>query len=428
MLNFKLFSMLIEAKIDDYKAQVSSINTSHDSDGEFKTPSDIIDHFHKHSPNGNLQHTRWMVDQYNKGNIKQEDAPDMKDTLTSFEKYKPQLQKKRIDQYKSQADLKTALHPFTSKDEEKKTVNQDTVKKGSTHLYSSPNLDVYHVHTMEAAQALGTDPKGNKLGWCTSHPDPNKNMFNHYNNASNKNFHIAHLHNEQFPYRRIGGIGAGSQFQDENNKEIKGDELNSLIKRNPELERVPAVTNSLPYRTATLPHRIAAAGHKNATKEQLDKAMNDEDPKVREAAIKNENATKEHLDKAMNDENPKVRAAAVAYHKNVTKEHLDKALNDEDPEVREAVAGHKNATKEHLDKAMNDKNLWVRRAAAEHDNATKEHLDKAMNDKDPKVRRAAVGHKNATKEHIDKARNDTDHWVRQVAENKRKSINPYLNN
>ena len=356
MLNFKLFSMLIEAKIDDYKAQVSSINTSHDSDGEFKTPSDIIDHFHKHSPNGNLQHTRWMVDQYNKGNIKQEDAPDMKNTLTSFEKYKPQLDKKRIDQYKSQADLKTALHPFTSKDEEKKEVNQDAIKKGSTHLYSSPNLDIYHVHTTEAAQALGTDPKGNKLGWCTSHPDPNKNMFNHYNKESNKNFHIAHLHNEQFPYRRIGGIGAGNEFQDENNKAIKGDELTALIKRNPELERVPAVTNSLPYKKKDIEGS-------NATKEHLDKALDDEDPEVRETAAWHDNATKEHLDKALDDEDPSVREAA-AYHKNATKENLDKALDDEEDYVRAAAAGHKNATKEHLDKAMNDKSPAVRAAAA----------------------------------------------------------------
>jgi hypothetical protein len=283
MLRFKQYFMLSEAKIDDYKAQETNISTTHDPNAEHKKPENIIDHFHKHVPGGNVEHTRWLVDRYKNGEMKQEDAPDMKDTLTSYNKYKDKLPKKRIGQYKSVSELKTALHPFSSKDAEQHAVNQKDIDSGSTKVHSNPNLDMYHVHTREAACALGTKPNGEKLGWCTSHPDPGKNMFDHYNKESGNNFHIAHLHKEEFPFRRIGGIGAGGEFQDENNENIEGSRLKALIKRNPELEKVKAVTDSRNYKMMNI------VDNPNATKEHLDKAINDQDEYVRQLATRHPN-------------------------------------------------------------------------------------------------------------------------------------------
>ena len=125
MIRVKHFISLFEAKIDDYKTQETDISTKHDPEAKHKSAADIIDHFHKHTPNGNVQHTRWMIDRYKKGEVKQEDAPDMKDTLTNFEKYKHNLPKKKVEQYKSVSELKTAIHPFKEKDEGVKAVNQD---------------------------------------------------------------------------------------------------------------------------------------------------------------------------------------------------------------------------------------------------------------------------------------------------------------
>ena len=399
MLRFKHYLMLSEAKIDDYKAQETDISTDHDPEAPHKKPDDIIDHFHKHVPGGNIEHTRWLVDRYKKGQIKQEDAPDMTDTLTSFNQYKDKLSKKRIGQYKSVGELKTALNPFTSKHTQKQNINQKAIDEGSTKIHSSPNLDVYHVHTKEAACALGTKPNGEKLGWCTSHPDPDQNKFNQYNESSNGNFHIAHLHNEEYPFRRIGGIGAGDEFQDENNENIKGSRLRDLIKRNPELEKVKAVTDSKNYKLMNI------TDNPNATAEQLNKALNDPDRDVRAVAAQHPNATAEHLNKALNDPVDRVRAAAAG-NPNATAEHLDKAINDPEDRVRWAAAQHPNATAEHLDKALNDPDRDVRAVAAQHPNATAEHLDKAINDPDRDVRAAAAGNPNATKEHLDKAIND----------------------
>lgn len=80
------------------------------------------------------------------------------------------------------------------------------------------------------------------------------------------------------------------------------------------------------------------------------------------------NATKEHLDKALNDENYYVRLAAIQ-HPNVTKEHLDKSLNDEDSDIRRTAIQHPNVTKEHIDKALNDENALVRNVAQERKNS-----------------------------------------------------------
>lgn len=54
-------SFLLEAKIDDYKAQETKIPTDHDPDALHKEPTDIVDHFHTHNPTGDVNQTKWTV-------------------------------------------------------------------------------------------------------------------------------------------------------------------------------------------------------------------------------------------------------------------------------------------------------------------------------------------------------------------------------
>lgn len=401
MLRFKHF-LMIEAKIDDYKAQETNISTEHDQHGEHKDSASIIDHFHKHAPGGNVQHTRWMVDRYKKGEMKQEDAPDMHDTLKHFEKYKSQLPKKRIDQYKSVSELKTAIHPHKEQDEEVKAVNQDKINKGSTVTHNSPNVTAYHVHTTEASQELGKTPKGEKLGWCTSHEDPEKNMFNHYNDQTKGNFHILHMHKEKFPYRRIGGIGVHDQFQDENNKTIEGPDLHGLLHRNPELEKIPAVQKSKIYKEHK---KVEKAYDPNISKEDLGKFVNHKDHKFRLAAAKNPNLSKEHIDKLSND-----------------KGALDEYQSDASYLVRSAAVKHPNATSEQIHNGLKDRDPYVRSAALENKNASEEHIDKGLDDKSAMVKRAAINHPNATLKHIHKGLTDDNAFVKGAAEERLKSF------
>jgi len=388
--------------------------------------------------------------------MKQEDAPDMHDTVKNFEKYKSQLPKKRIEQYKSIDELKTAMHPHKEKDEGVKAVNQDKINKGSSVIHNSKNVTAYHVHTTEASQELGKTPKGEKLGWCTSHPDPKKNMFDKYDKKSKNNFHILHMHNEKYPYRRIGGVGAVDQFQDENNKTIEGKHFHDLLHRNPELEKIPAVTNTKNY-------RLHKSSDPNATKEHLDKLINDKDPVIRKQVAENPNATKEHFDKLVNDKDEEVRKAVLRNSphkehkeklssdknsdiranivhsnkndneklgkfindpdhfvrlnvaKNTTqKEHLDHLSGDNDSRVRLAVAKNKVADKDHFKKLTNDKEAMVKIAATEN-TPHKEHLDALVKDKSPFVREAITRNPNATKEHLGLLANDKHKDVSMAA-------------
>jgi t-SNARE complex subunit (syntaxin) len=417
MKTFKQF--LDEAKIDDYKDSVKHISTDHDNNAQLKKPEDIINHFHKHNPTGDVSHTKWVVDQYHKGNMKQEDAPSMKDTLNDFNRHKDKLAKKKIEQYKSVSDLRDAIRPHkgTTKAELGLTKNAETVQKGSTLVHDQDGVKLYHVHTKEASKELG---KG--MPWCTSNRDDSKNMFDHYNEKTKNKFYIAHLPHEQAPYRKLGiGVGA-NEFQDENNENMTHEDLKALVGRNPSLGKISHLQGA---RVATThdhnkhfenlakndPENIK---HANLSHETLNKALDDKGQYVRQKAIRHPNATSDHIDKALNDKNELVREKAIS-HPNATSDHIDKALDDKDAHVRAAAIGHPKATSDHIHKALNDKSEFVRREAIYHPKVTSDHIDKALNDESKGVRRQSITHPNATSDNIHKALDDKTEHVRQKA-------------
>ncbi len=68
-------------------------------------------------------------------------------------------------------------------------------------------------------------------------------------------------------------------------------------------------------------------------KHHIDKALNSDDW-IREQAIRHPNATKEHIDKAINDPNPWVKFEAF-HHPNATKSQIEHArFHDDHPNVR----------------------------------------------------------------------------------------------
>ena len=417
MKTFKQF--LDEAKIDDYKDSVKHISIDHDNNAQLKKPEDIINHFHKHNPTGDVSHTKWVVDQYHKGNLKQEDAPSMKDTLNDFNRHKNKLPKKRIEQYKSVSDLRDAIRPHkgTTKAELGLAKNAETVQKGSTLVHDQAGVKVYHVHTKEASKELG---KG--MPWCTSNRDDSKNLFDHYNKKTKNKFYIAHLPHEQAPYRKLGiGVGA-DEFQDENNENMTHKDLKALVGRNPSLGKISHLQGA---RVATTQDHNKHFGnlakndldnmsHANLSHETLNKALDHDHEQVRAAAIEHPNATLAHIDKALNDKEQSVRETAIR-HPNATSDHIHKALDDEDKFFRETAIRHPNATSDHIHKALDDKSEFVRRTAIRHPNATLAHIDKALDDEDEYVREIAIKHPKATSDHIHKALNDESYHVRLAA-------------
>ena len=91
------------------------------------------------------------------------------------------------------------------------------------------------------------------------------------------------------------------------------------------------------------------------------------------------NATPKDIDKAL--DNPKLGASAAS-HKNASAENLHKAINggkDWDRghilDTARAALKNKNSTAEHVSAAVKHKIDWVRAAALDHPALTKEHLE-----------------------------------------------------
>ena len=240
MKTFKEYIALEEAKIDDYKAQESSISTEHDPDATIKEPSDIIDHFHAHNPTGDANHTKRVVEWYKKGLIKQEDAPAMKDLLTNFNKFKDKLPKKKLEQYKTHAELQHAIAPHigTSTSEKQSAQIEKDMNEGTTVVHSTPNMTLRHIHTKEGSIAASKYPDGKRPSWCTARED-SQNMFDHYNSRTGGKFFVAHLPNEKPPFHKIGIAVGANEFQDADNTKLEGKRLHSLVERNPEIKEIP---------------------------------------------------------------------------------------------------------------------------------------------------------------------------------------------
>ncbi len=416
MLSFKNY--LLENRLDFLKQNTKTLSTDHDSLAQHKSAPEIIDHFATHAdPTSKKTNTSWIVNQYKKGAIRQEDHPRIKSALEGFEKYKSKLPSKDINSYKSLSHLEDAVEPhlgsFSSNREEKAAVKHE----GADLIHDGKNLLVHKLKTKEAACHYGAGTK-----WCTAARE--NNMFDHYNKegplyvVTNKNSGDKH----QFHFET-------DQFMDKKDEPVK---LHDFIQKNPELKDVKEFKNSnRGYEFAknkeefdssmnkTLNDknwnvRRTAIRHPKATPEHISKALNNENEYVREAAIKHPNVTPEHITKALNDENEYVRRAAIQ-HSKATPEHISKALNDEDPDVREAAIQHPKATSEHITKALNDEHWSVRKEAIQHPNVTTEHITKALDNKHEYIRKAAIKHPKATPEHVTKALNDEDWTVRYAA-------------
>lgn len=111
---------------------------------------------------------------YVAGQYKLEDVSRIKADLETFNRVKPQLEKKDLNQYKTLADLYAVLEPFENKDvkskgEEEREIKQQGVRK----LMQTPNLIVLEMLNKEAACFYG---KGTK--WCTAAEKDNR--FDYY--------------------------------------------------------------------------------------------------------------------------------------------------------------------------------------------------------------------------------------------------------
>ena len=437
--------MIVEAKIDDLASSKAGdkLPTDHSRPIGF-TPEDMVRHIHANNPSGEVNHTHWLYKQHLNGDLKHEDIPgEGRDLLTNFNRYRNRLPKKNIMQYKDKSELHNAIRPFinTGKNEQEQNKKQAAISAGSTLVHSGPNVNLYHVHNKEASMELGAG-----MPWCTSHRDPSLNMFDHYNDESNKRFFIAHLPNEEAPYRKLGIAVGTPEFQDENNTQIPHDKLETIVSRNPELKTIPHLQGARfattkdpmkhisdlvvhdPYvlrNTKLSPEmldglvnhpnpnvRRRIAEHPNLQSHHIDKLVNDPEDYVRETAAEHPNLQKHHIDKLLDDY--EYIKEIAARHPNLHSHHMDKLVNDPDDFFRRIIAEHPNLQSHHIDKLIDDPVSWVKSTIAEHPNLQSHHIDQLIDDPEARVRRAIVRNPNLQSHHIDQLIDDPEERVRRA--------------
>ena len=179
------FELLTEDRIDYLKNQYKDkLSTDHDQLAKHKESDKIIDHFaNKADPSTGKVHTQWLVGQYAKKNIRQEDAPQLKSTLNDFALVKDNLEKKDLNQYKDVGELRDAIATQKATVEKKVKAKKTEAEEKSASmekLYDEDGVTGFKIPN-KAASIKNYGPQGTlaQTHWCTAANSDN-NMFNHY--------------------------------------------------------------------------------------------------------------------------------------------------------------------------------------------------------------------------------------------------------
>lgn len=155
---------------------------------------------------------KWILSLYKQGKLNTGDIPELKDSLTYFDKFKNKIEKKDINQYRSVPELYNAVKPFmdnpnqaTSKTDELRKTKQE----GAEKVYEDEEWIVIVSKTEQAACLYG---KGTR--WCTAAMG-SKNMFDYYNRQGPLYVNINKQTGEKFQFHFQTG-----QFMDEEDNPI----------------------------------------------------------------------------------------------------------------------------------------------------------------------------------------------------------------
>lgn len=218
--------MLLENRLNFLRKTYPSISTDHDSLATHKEAPDIIQHFADNAdPTDKKLHTQWIIGQYNRKNIRQEDAPRIRRALDNFDKYHPKLEVKEIGKYKKLSDLEDAVEPHLGTSATKAEDMRNIKNSGATKRYEDENISIHHIHTKEAAKLYGAGTK-----WCTAAKDDDENAFDRHNDQD-PNIHVImdkKNKSESGHQRKYQFHSASNQFMNEKDNPISKEEFNSI--------------------------------------------------------------------------------------------------------------------------------------------------------------------------------------------------------
>ena len=217
--------MLLENRLEFLRKTYPELDTSHDTNGNHKEAADIIQHFADNAdPSKNKAHTQWIIGQYKKKNIRQEDSHRIFQGLSEFDKHKAKLEHKDIGKYKTLGALEDAVEPHRGTAATKKEEVRNIKSEGADKKYEDDNISIHHLKTREAAKHYG---KGTK--WCTAAEDDDHNMFDHYHAQGPMHVIMDKKNKSESGHQRKYQFHAASnQFMNERDEPISKEEFESI--------------------------------------------------------------------------------------------------------------------------------------------------------------------------------------------------------
>lgn len=216
--------LLLENRMEFLKKNFEGkLDTSHDSNAKHQSHADIVDHFAQHAdPTAKKTHTQWILGQYQKKNIRQEDHPRIHQALSDFDTHKAKLEKKDINQYKKISDVEDAVAPHLGTFASKRKETQSVKHEGAEKVWEDDNISIHRMKTKEAACHYG---KGTK--WCTA--AEKGNMFDEYHKDGPLHVIMHKKDKDESGRQRKWQYHTNSaQFMDERDNEINKDDFEKI--------------------------------------------------------------------------------------------------------------------------------------------------------------------------------------------------------
>jgi hypothetical protein len=185
--NFLFENLLLEDKIDFILSkQGEKIFKAYEADKGLGKPKlenaeDVLKYMASKFSEKYLQ---WLVNLYINGQFSLEDHQKINEIITKFEKARPKLEKKDINQYKSIKDIEETLAPLKDDDlKSNRQLNKEREKKffvdkEAKIFYEGGGIKVIIPKTEAASCYFGVGTK-----WCTA--AEKNNMFNTYSKQGN---------------------------------------------------------------------------------------------------------------------------------------------------------------------------------------------------------------------------------------------------
>lgn len=392
ILEATLYSRIIlENRIDFLKKNNQSIDTSHDQLAIFKQPDEIIDHISNvGDPTKKKIHTQWILGQYKKKNIRQEDMYRVRDALSTFDAHKSKLDKKDINHYKTLSELETAVRPHKGTAATKSEVRQEVIDKGHTLVHDNgKGLKVFRLEPTEegkkASQEIyggGHELGGTHTNWCTA-ARSEYCMFDHY--SENTPLHVIHTPTGNV-YQAHPETKQLMDAKDEEFESQKENREGTKLIPHPDLKHVSDGLDHIPNGwRLKLSHDIP-----NIKESDLEKGISDNDDQVAMLAASHPDITDKVATIASQAHSGAVRAA-VANNPKTPVHVIEKLLGDKASLVREnAIANPQLPTKKIHEVFDNADNGRIKSAAVRNPNADQELLRKGVTDESENVNYHAI--------------------------------------